>query len=684
VHSSRKMKLRQSETLRWYALVVGLAAVLLLLARLQYRSVMAVSVATKEQMLTSLQGSLMDVRQSLDAELSQICGEMSGTDRGRDRQFVELAARLDHWRQASAYSTLVAGVYVWPQDGDGHSKLLQINSTPAGFEEESWPENLQPLRQRLLAMNPAPIPPNGGRSGDIADIPRSPDLPAGALPSDDREQSETDRPSRSEAEGRGTRGEWHRRQPRRADRRERPMRFAFWMIDEDVPALLHRLPPAQERGPRGANLRSPGWLVIVLDRTVLEQHILPDLIRRYFGRDEHSVYQVAVIDKANHAPALYAPSGWTALNATEPDAALNLFGRPAPVVARSQGSAGGVITLILPNAGANPARPQGSPETPEFERRGGRRLSIEPLAAGEGGQEWVIVARHRQGSVEAAVSSLSRRNLIFNFAVLLVLAATMAMIIGASARARRLGRLQMDFVANVSHELRTPLTGIVSAAENIADGVISDRERLALYGKAIVHEAHQLSDLVEQILQFAAVEKNGDRYQFQKIDIAEVIQASLRNSSSLIQSAGTTVEQNLEPGLPAVSADFKALSRCLQNLIGNAIKYGGDQRWLGIRAGTENGSGGKTEVCISVADRGIGIEPQDLEHIFEPFYRTPEVSAAQIHGSGLGLPIARRMAEAMGGRITVESAPGKGSTFTLHLPAISSPAATSHAQGVNL
>jgi signal transduction histidine kinase len=128
------------------------------------------------------------------------------------------------------------------------------------------------------------------------------------------------------------------------------------------------------------------------------------------------------------------------------------------------------------------------------------------------------------------------------------------------------------------------------------------------------------------------------------------------------------VEQSIEPGLTTVSADFKALSQCLQNLIANAVKYGGDQRWIGISATAVERVGGK-EIAISVSDKGIGIARADLAHIFEPFYRSPEVTAAQIHGSGLGLPLTKRMTEAMGGRITVISECGKGSTFTLSLPA---------------
>jgi len=98
------------------------------------------------------------------------------------------------------------------------------------------------------------------------------------------------------------------------------------------------------------------------------------------------------------------------------------------------------------------------------------------------------------------------------------------------------------------------------------------------------------------------------------------------------------------------------------------VKYGGARRWIGIRAWAANKSNEHLEMCISVADRGLGIRPRDLDHIFEPFYRATEVSEAQIHGTGLGLPLAKRVVEAMGGRITVTSEIGKGSTFIVHLP----------------
>jgi signal transduction histidine kinase len=106
----------------------------------------------------------------------------------------------------------------------------------------------------------------------------------------------------------------------------------------------------------------------------------------------------------------------------------------------------------------------------------------------------------------------------------------------------------------------------------------------------------------------------------------------------------------------------------LQNLIANAVKYGGESRWIGIRALIADGPDRRKEISITVEDKGIGIGQEELKRIFDPFYRTPAATAAQIHGSGLGLPLAKTIAEAMGGRLTVTSVPRKGSAFTVHLP----------------
>ena len=616
------MKLHRSENIRWYALVGGLVATLALLVVLQYRSVKAVGATMKEQMRMNLRGSLMDVRQAFEAEFRPLCRELElgALPKGDLR---EVAVHFNRWHAVAVHPSLVAAVYVWEPNRNSGSEFVKLNSSSTAFEPASWPEKLITLRTRLSEMGHAPVPPDdrngaGPRAGDHP--------PVG------------------------------------------PMRRSPWMIDQDVPALVH---PIYTRSDREAGERrdfSIRWIIVVLDRTVLGQHIIPEEIQRYFGTNDQSSYEIAVVDRNERAPDLYvsnpklAGAGFRA-----PDITLNLFGRPAPSLTPGEPTSTSMFVPIGPNPGDGPVHPGGLPGADATPDEGPPSLIIQPIHYALG-QEWEIVAKHRLGSVDAAVAALSRRNLVFNLGVLAVLAATMAMIIAASLRARRFGQLQMDFVANVSHELRTPLTGIVSAAQNMADGLVDEKQKVAVYGKAILHEARQLSELVEQILQFSAMQNNGDRYHFQPIDVAEAVQLALKNTSPLILSAGITVEPQIESGLPPVSADSKALARCLQNLIGNAAKYGGDQRWVGIRAWMAEGSNGGKEICISVADRGIGIRPEDLGHIFEPFYRASEVTEAQIHGTGLGLPLAKKIAHAMGGTITVASEFGKGSIFTLHLP----------------
>jgi signal transduction histidine kinase len=277
------------------------------------------------------------------------------------------------------------------------------------------------------------------------------------------------------------------------------------------------------------------------------------------------------------------------------------------------------------------------------------------------------VVKHPSGSVEAAVSGLRRHNLAVSFGVLVLLAVTMGLVVAASQRARRLAMLQMDFVAGVSHELRTPLAVISSAADNIAHGVVADKEQLARYGASIVKQARQLAQLVDQVLVFAATQQKPQRYQLRAVNVNEVVSAALENTASVVTAAGVSVERNLEPGLPPVSADFAALSQCLQNLITNAVKYGGDQRWVGIRAAARKEGDAVREVEITVQDHGMGMSAEELKHIFEPFYRSPSVAGSSIHGTGLGLPLAKTVIEAMRGTLAVESEPGKGSGFTIRL-----------------
>jgi signal transduction histidine kinase len=246
----------------------------------------------------------------------------------------------------------------------------------------------------------------------------------------------------------------------------------------------------------------------------------------------------------------------------------------------------------------------------------------------------------------------------------------MAMVILSTPRARRLARLQMDFVAGVSHELRTPLAVICSAADNLAEGVVSGSDdQVRRYGELVRNEGRRLTQMVEQLLQYAGRQTGKKKMVLRLVQVGEIVDTTLADLHSLIEPEGFVVEKTIEPGLPLVQADPGALVQCLRNLINNAMRYGGDSKWFGIR-GRKAVEAKLPEVQLTVEDRGMGIEPDDLPYIFDPFYRGKAAQSAQSPGSGLGLSLTKGMIESMGGKISVKSVPGAGSSFTLHLPCV--------------
>jgi signal transduction histidine kinase len=225
----------------------------------------------------------------------------------------------------------------------------------------------------------------------------------------------------------------------------------------------------------------------------------------------------------------------------------------------------------------------------------------------------------------------------------------------------------MDFVASVSHELRTPLTAIFSAGENIKDGVIRNYADLEKYGSIVTAQSRQLMNHVDRILLFASIRSGKDRYTLRPLKIADILATVQRNLSAWIAEEESVLEETIEPGLPPVMGDMFGVCGCLENLIINAVKYGGADRRIYVSAQLRTLAEGHQEVAVSVEDHGMGIAPAELKRIFEPFYRAHQAIAAQIHGTGLGLSLAKHLAEAMGGRLTVVSQVGSGSIFTLHL-----------------
>jgi signal transduction histidine kinase len=296
-----------------------------------------------------------------------------------------------------------------------------------------------------------------------------------------------------------------------------------------------------------------------------------------------------------------------------------------------------------------------------------RRRGHPPLQASAAGEQWQLVAQHPAGSLEHAVASWRRRNLAINLGLLAILAGSMALIFSGARRSRALARMQMEFVAGVSHELCTPLAVINTAAENLADGVVENAQQMQEYGGLIRAQGHRLGRLVDEVLLFTAGRFGLSGYEMERVDVAPILAQSLSTFDANLHDAGFTLAKEINDKLPPIVADPSATITCIENLVSNAMKYSNSSKWIAIRA-YENVTDSKPEVRIGVEDKGIGISSEDLAHIFEPFYRAQAVRADQIRGVGLGLYLVKRMMEDMGGRVSVTSELGRGTTVVLHFP----------------
>ncbi len=277
-----------------------------------------------------------------------------------------------------------------------------------------------------------------------------------------------------------------------------------WAIDQSIPAIV--IPLRRHIVIEWAcNRADVTWLIIQLNPSVLQKEIFPELTQKILWqcigngllRCGESRWQ------RWRTRGLFFRSGiWLKRKIGLSDAALNLFGPP---FGHGGPPEGGMEFFSATSAAS--ARDHAQQADEQHMAALERLPRFDPFHYAQSQAMWQVTATHKSGSVEAAVGALRRRNLMASFGVLGVLAITMGLIVVASQRARRLARLQMDFVAGVSHELRTPLAVISSAAENIAHGVVEDKQQLVRYGNTIVKQSRQLTQLVEQVLLFAATQQ---------------------------------------------------------------------------------------------------------------------------------------------------------------------------------
>ena len=226
-----------------------------------------------------------------------------------------------------------------------------------------------------------------------------------------------------------------------------------------------------------------------------------------------------------------------------------------------------------------------------------------------------------------------------------------------------LARLKSDFVSNVSHELRTPLALIRLYAETLELGRITTQEKKNEYYSIIRKESERLSALINNILDFSRIEAGRKEYDFRETDIAELVRNTLDSYRYQIEQQGFALEEQIDPGIPAVKVDREAIARALVNLVNNALKYSDSEKFLAVKLYRD-----QSVLKLEVSDRGIGIERNEQARIFEKFYRTCDPLVHNTKGSGLGLSLVRHITQAHGGDVEVESIPGRGSKFTVWLP----------------
>jgi signal transduction histidine kinase len=225
-----------------------------------------------------------------------------------------------------------------------------------------------------------------------------------------------------------------------------------------------------------------------------------------------------------------------------------------------------------------------------------------------------------------------------------------------------LARMQSDFVSAVSHEFRTPLTSMRLITEALVDARIPDPQRLGDSYESLARATQRLHRLVEDLLDFRRMESGAVEFHMQSMNASLAVLSVAEEFRKEVVEHGFTIRVNAEAAA-RIRADESAFSRALWNLLDNAAKYSGYCRDIEVSLKRDGAN-----MCVSVADGGIGIAPEDRGRLFTKFYRGAEARRSGIPGTGIGLAMVAQIAAAHGGGVSVVSEPGRGSTFTMSLP----------------
>jgi signal transduction histidine kinase/tetratricopeptide (TPR) repeat protein len=330
-----------------------------------------------------------------------------------------------------------------------------------------------------------------------------------------------------------------------------------------------------------------------------------------------------------------------------------------------------LLAVVTGREGANPAR--NDTVRVRVSNRGGQVIFRNADSApgevfleerlGEGFPDWKVVLFHDPADV-AHLTDLRK-------SIYAILTATLisALLLGAFLMARtvhhemELIRIKSDFVSLVSHEFKTPIASMRALVDRLQAGHVPDGARMQRYFDIVSGELQRLTRLVNNVLDFSKIEEGRKVYSPQETDLAELVRELVATFEAGASAKGFAIETAIAPDIPKVRVDRDSVSQALLNLLDNAVKYSETEKRIGVDVQRNSHF-----VRISVADHGTGVGAHEVSKIFEKFYRSPEAAERGVPGLGLGLSLVEHVMSSHGGKVTVESQPGSGSTFTLSIP----------------
>ena len=384
--------------------------------------------------------------------------------------------------------------------------------------------------------------------------------------------------------------------------------------------------------------------VALLNEDFIKGTLVPALLQETFGESSMNDYEFAIVSRNRDSERIYGPR-------VTPDLRRTFFTVP--------------LRSLLPA----PKRPPSTSGKGNFLYRQYEIGTINRRAPGPpqlGDGIWELQIARRGMSLPAAFRRERWRDLLLGVSAEMLLGAAIVLLVIGAHRMQQVADQRMQFVAAISHELRTPVSSISMLSRNQADGLVMGADKVSQYGELIHQQSRRLSEMIEQTLQYAGIHSDLGTRMRTSVDVEAVIAAALEAHKEEFAREQFHVEQIVPQGLPAVHGDAGLLRIAIDNLLSNAIKYAKSGRWIGIRA---EHAVKERAILVHVSDHGPGIEDSDQERLFEPFYRGRAAVETGASGSGIGLSLVRSAAEAHGGSVTVVSTPGRGSTFTLRIPA---------------